>query len=297
MKLDASLPNAGLGLRRVFIEALQANPPGSVDFYEIAPENWMHVGGKAGKLFRSLSERFPFVCHGLCLSVGGPAPLDQTFLGSLKAFLAEHQTPLYSEHLSYCGDEGHLYDLMPLPFTEEAVQHAAGRIRQVQDYLERRIAIENISYYAAPGQEMAEIDFLKAVLAEADCDLLLDVNNVYVNSVNHGYNAESFLRAIPGERIAYLHVAGHYVEAEDFIVDTHGAPIVDPVWDLLEKTYQWHGVKPTLLERDFNIPPLAELLAEVESIRALQRHWQLPRSNSGYAHESADGRLRSPAAA
>ncbi|TAN49624.1 MAG: DUF692 domain-containing protein [Methylococcaceae bacterium] len=263
--------SAGLGLRRVFIEALQAAPPDNVGFYEIAPENWMHIGGKAGKLFRSLTEQFPFVCHGLCLSVGGPAPLDETFLLALKAFMAEHGMALYSEHLSYCGDDGHLYDLMPLPFTEAAVHHAAARIRRVQDVLERRIAMENISYYAAPGQEMAEIDFLKAVLAEADCDLLLDVNNIYVNSINHGYDAEAFLKAIPAERIAYLHIAGHYVEAEDFIVDTHGAPIVHPVWELLDRTYQCFGVQPTLLERDFNIPPLDELLAEVDCIRALQK--------------------------
>ncbi len=232
----------------------------------------MHVGGKAGKLFRSLTERCPFVCHGLCLSVGGPAPLDEVFLRQLKAFMAEHRIALYSEHLSYCGDDaGHLYDLMPLPFTEEAVHYTAGRIRRVQDILERRIAMENISYYAAPGQEMAEIDFLNAVLAEADCDLLLDVNNVYVNSVNHRYDAAAFLDAVPAQRIAYLHIAGHYVEAEDFLVDTHGAPIVNPVWRLLDRTFDRFGPCPTLLERDFNIPPLAELLAEVDGIRDLQQ--------------------------
>jgi uncharacterized protein (UPF0276 family) len=262
---------AGLGLRRAFIEELHRQPPATVDFYEIAPENWMHVGGKAGRLFRELTERFPFVCHGLCLSVGGPAPLDTAFLRELKAFMAEHGIALYSEHLSYCGDQtGHLYDLMPLPFTEEAVHYTAGRIRQVQDVLGQRIAMENISYYVAPGPAMSESEFLNAVLAEADCDLLLDVNNIYVNSVNHGYDPLAFLRAMPGERIVYLHMAGHYVEAEDFIVDTHGAAIVDPVWDLLGHTYQAFGVQPTLLERDFNIPPLAVLLDEVADIRRLR---------------------------
>lgn len=262
---------AGLGLRRAFIEELHRQPSATVDFYEIAPENWMHVGGKAGRLFRELTERFAFVCHGLCLSVGGPAPLDTAFLRELKAFMAEHGIALYSEHLSYCGDQtGHLYDLMPLPFTEEAVHYTAARIRQVQDILGQRIAMENISYYAAPGPAMSESEFLNAVLAEADCDLLLDVNNIYVNSVNHGYDPLAFLRAMPGERIVYLHMAGHYVEAEDFIVDTHGAAIVDPVWDLLAQTYQAFGVQPTLLERDFNIPPLAVLLDEVADIRRLQ---------------------------
>ncbi|MGZ8218576.1 HvfB family MNIO-type RiPP peptide maturase [Methylomagnum sp.] len=261
---------AGLGLRRALIGPLAEQPPESVDFYEVAPENWMRIGGKLGKQFRSLTDRFPFICHGLSLSVGGPAPLDEAFLLELKTFLDSHGVRLYSEHLSYCGDDGHLYDLMPIPFTEEAVQYVAGRIRRVQDILERRIAIENISYYAAPGREMREIDFLKAVLAEADCDLLLDVNNIYVNSVNHDYGADAFLDAVPVERIVYLHVAGHYVEAEDFLVDTHGAPIIDPVWRLLDRAYARFGVVPTLLERDFNIPPLAELLHEIETIRQIQ---------------------------
>jgi uncharacterized protein (UPF0276 family) len=266
----STLHGAGLGLRRAFLSPLAEQPPLSVDFYEIAPENWMRIGGRLGKQLRSLTERFSFVCHGLSLSLGGPAPLDEAFLRELKAFLDRHGMLLYSEHLSYCGDEGHLYDLMPIPCTPEAVRYTAERIRRTQDILERRIAIENISYYAAPGRQMPEIDFLKAVLAEADCDLLLDVNNIYVNSVNHGYEAEGFLDAIPAGCIAYVHVAGHYVEAEDFLVDTHGAPVIDPVWRLLDRAYRRFGVLPTLLERDFNIPPLPELLREVDDIRALQ---------------------------
>lgn len=261
---------AGLGLRRAFIGPLAEHPPESVDFYEVAPENWMRIGGKLGKQFRSLTERLPFVCHGLSLSLGGPAPLDEDFLRELKVFLDRHHIRLYSEHLSYCGDGGHLYDLMPIPFTEDAVRYTAGRIRRTQEILERRIAIENISYYAAPGKEMDEIDFLRAVLAEADCDLLLDVNNVYVNSVNHGYEPRGFIDAVPLDRIVYVHIAGHFVQAEDLLVDTHGAGIVDPVWRLLDHFYARSGVLPTLLERDFNIPPLPELLAEVESIRGLQ---------------------------
>ena len=259
----------GLGLRRVFIgEVIENAPP--VDFYEVAPENWMRLGGKLGKQFRAITEAHPVICHGLTLSLGGPAPIDETFVRELKDFLALHRIPLYSEHLSYCSDDGHLYDLMPIPFTEAAVNHVAQRIRRVQDILEQRIAIENISYYAAPGQEMTEIDFLNAVLEQADCDLLLDVNNIYVNSVNHGYDAGAYLRQVPAQRIVYLHMAGHYVEADDFLVDTHGAPIVDPVWSLLEQAYRQFGPLPTLLERDFNIPPLADLLAEVATIRSLQ---------------------------
>lgn len=261
---------AGLGLRRCFIESVAADPPGSVDFYEVAPENWMRMGGRNGRLFRSLTERLPFVCHGLTLSLGGPTPLDESFLTELKAFLELHSIPLYSEHLSYCSDRGHLYDLLPIPFTAEAVHYVAARIRRVQDILERRIAIENVSYYAAPGQEMNEIDFLKAVLAEADCELLVDINNIYVNSVNHSYDAEAFLLALPHERIAYAHMAGHYVQAPDFLIDTHGAPIIDPVWKLLGTAYAAFGNFPTLLERDFNIPPLTDLLNEVAGIRTLQ---------------------------
>ena len=244
-----------------------------VDFMEVAPENWMGIGGSLGKQFRAFTERYPFVLHGLSLSIGGPSALDTVFLNKLKSFMQQHQVRLYSEHLSYCSDEGHLYDLMPIPFTEEAVHYVAARIRQVQDILEQRIAMENVSYYAAPGQAMAEIDFINAVLTEADCDLLLDVNNIYVNSINHGYNAQEFLEALPGEHIAYVHVAGHYVEAEDLIIDTHGAAINDPVWQLLEHAYQHFGVLPTLLERDFNLPPLPELLDEVETISRIQNKW------------------------
>lgn len=265
---------AGLGLRRSFISSLADQTTHPVNFWEVAPENWIGVGGRYGKQLRELTEKFPFICHGLSLSIGGPSPLDEAFLQRLKRFLCEYQIRYYSEHLSYCSDDGHLYDLLPIPFTAEAVHYVADRIRRVQDILERRIALENVSYYAAPGQEMAEIDFLNAVLQEADCDLLLDVNNIYVNSVNHCYDAEAFLKQLPVARIRYLHIAGHYREADDLIVDTHGADVIDPVWQLLEKTYQYFGVIPTLLERDFNLPPLAELLQEVEIIRTLQSKWR-----------------------
>jgi uncharacterized protein (UPF0276 family) len=261
---------AGLGLRRSLLGSVAETPPATVDFYEVAPENWMRVGGRLGKQFRALTEAHVFCAHGLSLSLGSPAPLDEDFLLELKRFLDTHQIRAYSEHLSYCSDEGHLYDLMPIPFQEDAVTHVASRIRRTQDILERPIAIENISYYAAPGQAMPELDFLLAVLNEADCHLLLDVNNVYVNAINHGYDAEAFIQALPAKRITGLHVAGHYVEAEDFLIDTHGAPIIDPVWRLLDLTYSRFGVLPTLLERDFNIPPLPELLSEIDEIRRLQ---------------------------
>jgi hypothetical protein len=263
----------GLGLRRTLMGPLRDNPSTAVDFLEVAPENWIGVGGRLGKEFRGFGDRYPMIGHGLSLSIGGPSPLDETFVYRLKRFLDSHNFRYYSEHLSYCSDEGHLYDLLPIPFTVEAVHHVAARIRRTQEILERRIAMENVSYYAAPGQEMDEIDFINAVLEEADCDLLLDVNNIYVNSINHSYDAEKFLKSLPAGRVAYFHVAGHYDEAEDLKVDTHGAPVIDPVWRLLEVAYEHFGVVPTLLERDFNIPPLPELLSEVNCIKALQAKW------------------------
>jgi hypothetical protein len=265
---------AGLGLRRALLGPLAARLPQELSFLEVAPENWIGIGGEIGKRFRAILRHYPLVCHGLSLSIGSPAPLDEVFLRQIKGFLAEHDVRIYSEHLSYCSDAGHLYDLMPIPFTADAVHYVAQRIRRVQDILERRMVIENISYYAAPSGELNELDFINAVLQEADCDLLLDVNNIYVNSINHGYNARDFLLSLPADRVTYLHVAGHYEEAEDLRIDTHGASVIDPVWELLSQAYQHFGALPTLLERDFNIPPLDTLLLEVDRIIELQTPWQ-----------------------
>ncbi len=268
---NLNLCSAGLGLRREMLPALLEAKPAAIDFFEVAPENWLPYGGKLQRQFKQLTERYPFFCHGLSLSIGSPDPLDIAFIKEVKQFLDEHQILLYSEHLSYCSADGHLYDLMPIPFTEEAVSYVAKRIRQVQDILERPLIIENVSYYAAPSQQLSEQAFLLAILEEADCQLLLDVNNIYVNAVNHGYAADAFLRAMPTERIAYYHVAGHFVQHENLLIDTHGAAIPDPVWQLLSKAYQLHGVKPTLYERDFNLPPLADLCLELAQIKQLQQ--------------------------
>ncbi|MET0028361.1 MAG: DUF692 domain-containing protein [Candidatus Thiodiazotropha sp.] len=270
-RFETNLHGAGLGLRRSLMGPLAEAPAAAPDFLEVAPENWIGVGGRLGRQFRAFTERHRFVLHGLSLSLGGPTPIDRELVGAVGALMRTHAIALYSEHLSYCTDQGHLYDLMPIPFTEAAVAHVAARIRQVQDMLGQRIAIENVSYYAAPGQEMSEMEFLLAVLEAADCKLLLDVNNVYVNAHNHAYDPLAFIQQLPGERIAYLHVAGHYQESETLIIDTHGAEIIDPVWDLLEQTYALFGPLPTLLERDFNLPPLPNLLREVDHIRTLQR--------------------------
>lgn len=267
-----TLHGAGLGARRSFMNLLLEQESSSQlpDFFEVAPENWIGMGGRYAKQLRAYSERFAMVAHGLSLSIGGLKPLDTDFLLALKKFINTHHIQCYSEHLSYTGDAGHLYDLLPIPFTEKAVNHVAQRVMQVQDTLGCRIALENVSYYAAPCQDLNEIEFLLAVLNKADCDLMLDVNNVFVNSINHSYNPYQFIDALPKERIRYLHIAGHYIEAEDLRIDTHGAAICDDVWHLLAHTYKQFGVLPTLLERDFNIPPLNELLAEVQKIRDYQ---------------------------
>lgn len=266
----------GIGLRRSMVKALQQHHEKekipAANFLELAPENWMNLGGKLGAQFEWFAERYPLVCHGLSLSIGSVEPLDRNFLDSLKQFLDRFNIVHYSEHLSYCSaGGGQLYDLIPLPFTEEAVKHVARRVQQVQDILERRISLENISYYATMDKSLTEAEFVRAVVKESNCGLLLDVNNIYVNSINHRYDAVEFLRQMPVENISYFHVAGHYDEADDLKIDTHGAAVKDPVWDLLSAAYDYGGLKPTLLERDFNIPPLDEVLAEADIIRRLQK--------------------------
>jgi uncharacterized protein len=268
--LSSLPPSVGLGLRRGLLNDLRNARPGDFDFLEVAPENWIGVGGVHGVALSELAERYPLTCHGLSLSLGGPAPLDFGFLQEVRVFLDHYNVPLYSEHLSYCSDDGHLYDLLPLPFTEEAVYHVAARIRQAQDILGRRLAVENVSYYAAPRQDMDEVTFTNAVLREADCDLLLDVNNVYVNSVNHGFDPQAFLAGIEPGRVVGMHVAGHFDESANLKIDTHGASVKPVVWALLEQAYARFGAQPTLLERDFNFPVFAELVAELQTIRHLQ---------------------------
>ena len=268
----------GLGLRRALLDDLERAAPGDLDFLECAPENWIGLGGLWAERLQSLSQRYPLTCHGLSLSLGGSAPLDLAFIDQVGAFLRQHNAVLYSEHLSYCSDDGHLYDLLPLPFTEEAVRHTAARIVQVQDRMGRRIAVENVSTYLTPHAAMSELDFTRAVLAEADCDLLLDVNNVYVNATNHGYDATAFIDGLPAERVVCMHVAGHYDEGPQLKIDTHGGPVIDPVWALLRQACARFGPRPTLLERDFNFPPYAELREELHQVRRILE--QAPRQEA-----------------
>ncbi len=270
---------AGLGFRRELLSQMARGIPQAVEFFELAPENWAGMGGRSARQLRSFTERYPFVCHGLSLSLGGLPPLDVALLKRIRAFMAEHGMTLYTEHLAWCSDDGHLYDLLPMPCTEEAVHWVAGRIRQAQELLGMRIGIENASYYVAPpGAEMSEHQFISAVIAEADCLLHLDVNNIYVNSRNFGFDPLAFMETLPLERTCYLHVAGHFTEEDGLLIDTHGAPVIDPVWSLLDAAYQRIGPVPTCLERDFNIPDLAVLAEEVALIGEFQRHHGAQRS-------------------
>lgn len=284
MSALSDIQGVGLGLKRELIPQIQRHFQQNeadelirnIHFVEIAPENWIGAGGKYEKQLVWFAERYPIACHGLCLSLGGPDPLNTEFLKQVKQFLSDYQIPLYTEHLSYCSDfyqgkPGYLYDLLPIPFTEEAVHYVADRIKQTQDILGQRIAVENASFYVkAPIATMNELAFLNAVLEEADCWLHLDINNIYVNSVNFGFDPHLFLRGVPAERIVYSHVAGHYQQTPELLVDTHGTDVIDPVWALLEDAYALFGTFPTLLERDSNIPPLATLIKEVDKIATIQ---------------------------
>lgn len=271
---------AGLGLRREMFDLQNVELPRSVDFWELAPENWMAHGGKYAEVLRNCRAQAPLTTHGLSLSIGSYDELDTAFVSRVRAFLNKYQINIYSEHLSYCSADGHLYDLMPIPFSEAAVSHVVERVQRVQDILRRPLVLENVSYYYQAHGEISEIEFIKNIVKRSGCKLLLDVNNVYVNSVNHGYDPYAFIDEIPKESVVYGHIAGHYDEREDLKIDTHGADVIEPVWQLLKYAYQVHGVFPTLLERDFNIPPLTELLQEVERIKTIQLDILSEESNS-----------------
>ncbi len=263
----------GIGYRKDFAaEFLQSNTL-NPSFIEVAPENWIGVGGYWKKQFQQALEKYPLFTHGLSLSLGSPDELDIDFLKKVKAFLKETGAVIYSEHLSYAKcDNAHLYDLLPIPFTNDAVKHVAERIKTVQDLLERKIAIEIVSYYTPVAPELSEIEFINTVLEEAGCDLLLDVNNVYVNSFNHHYDARAFIAQLPMESVRYIHMAGHEKVSDTLIIDTHGEAIIDPVYELFEYTmHQLNRNVPVLLERDFNIPDMQELQTEINRLSAIKQ--------------------------
>ena len=295
------LQGAGLGYRRDLADDfLNLSSNNAIQFMEIAPENWVKMGGAARYKFDQAAEKYPLAVHGLSLSLGGQAPLDRELLKNTKALMTQYNSTFFSEHLSYCECEGHLYDLLPMPFTEEAVKHVAQRIRYVQDFLGLQISLENTSYYLhSPTSTMNEVEFLNAIAQEADCGIHLDVNNIYVNGVNHGLlDPYVFLEQVNVKRVNYIHIAGHdeehsaaqvvedlegesfnkikgaYRHLPELLIDTHGEAVKGTVWDLLEYAYQrLPAIPPTLLERDFNFPPFAELYAEVEHIAQLQQKY------------------------
>lgn len=260
----------GLGFRREFADPLIHLESDRPAFIELAPENWMDLGGHFKKQLTAAIEKYPVLCHGLSLSLGSPEPLDWQFLKQLKKFFKQVPVQLYSEHLSYAKcNNAHFYDLLPLPFTEEAVRHVVTRIKQVQDFLERPIAIENVSYYTSVTPQMREQEFLTQILEESGCKLLLDINNVYVNGFNHGYDPYAFLKEIPLEKTAYIHMAGHEKVSDDLIIDTHGMPIIDPVYALFEWALERIHPVPVLLERDFNCDDFAAVHGEVKKLQAI----------------------------
>lgn len=246
-----------------------------IDWLEFVPENYMGLGGMARVRLETAGERFPLVSHGVNLSIGSSDDLNRDYLQSLKEILDATDSPWWSDHLCFTSiDRKYLHDLLPLPFTKEAVNHIVERIKRVQDYIERPFLIENISYYMdMPGCEMTDAQFLAEILEKADCGLLLDVNNVYVNSINHGFDAIEYLKSIPVERTVQMHVAGHK-RIGDYIIDTHGAALIEPVSELLRYVLSQTHVHAVLLERDQNFPPFSELLAELQMLKQIAEQVQ-----------------------
>ena len=263
------LTGFGLGLRPTHYEALlsESHP---IDWLEVITENYLVPGGKPLHYLERIRERYPLVMHGVSLSIGSTAPLDFEYLRELKQLAARIEPHWMSDHLCWTGVDGvNLHDLMPLPYTEEALRHVADRVTQVQDFLGRRILLENVSSYVSyTSSEMTEWEFLAELAVRADCEILLDINNIYVSSVNHGFDPREFLDAVPGERVRQFHLAGHQNHGH-YIVDTHDAPIVAPVWELYQAAVARFGDVATMIERDAHIPPLAELVSELEVARRL----------------------------
>lgn len=279
--MENKIEHVGIGFRKDFAEEFLKGKDLTPSFVEVAPENWMGIGGYWKKVLNQVAEKYPIYSHGLSLSIGSPEELDWSFLGKVKDFLREYNMKIYSEHLSYAKcDNAHLYDLLPIPFRWDAVAHISRRIKEVQEFLERKIAIEIVSYYTPVAAEMSEVEFISSIVKEADCNLLLDVNNIYVNAFNHNYDAKQFIENLPLDKVEYIHMAGHEQVAPDLIIDTHGEPIIDPVYDLFDFTVRkLPNQVPVLLERDFNIPELHELQTELNRIENIcKKAWTYEQS-------------------
>jgi uncharacterized protein (UPF0276 family) len=259
----------GLGLRSAYYQEILEQRP-AVDWFEIVSENYLVEGGKALYYLDAIGEHYPLVMHGVSLSIGGPHELDREYLQRLKQLAARVQPAWISDHLCWSRGNAHqLHDLLPLPYTEESLQHVAARVRQVQDVLERPLVLENVSsYLRSAGDQFSEWQFLAALSELSGCELLLDVNNVYVSARNHGFEAWDFISGLPAQRVRQLHLAGHS-DYGSYLIDTHDQPVSDPVWQLYQRTLRHLGPVSTLLERDDHYPPLGELLGELDKARAV----------------------------
>ncbi len=273
--IDVPRLGHGIGLRTEHYADVLATPPdaragGLVDWFEVISDNFMVPGGNPRRVLRAVRERWPVVMHGVSLSLGSVDPLDERYLEQLAALAAEIEPALVSDHLCWGGHGGrYAHDLLPLPFTEEALAHVAARVQRVQDRLKRRILVENVSSYVAfPQSTMAEHEFLAALAERADCGLLLDVNNVFVSAHNHGFDARAFLDGIPRGRVGQFHLAGHSQQG-GLLLDTHDHPVRDEVWDLYRHAVARFGDVPTLVEWDDKLPPLARVVEESRRARAV----------------------------
>lgn len=264
-KIKSQMPflGFGLGLRPDYYEEILTQKP-ALDWFEILTENYLVPGGKPLFYLDKIREHYPIVMHGVSLSIGSTDPLDMEYLKQLKNLASRIEPAWISDHLCWTGVQGiNVHDLLPIPYTRQAINHIVSRIQQIQDFLGRPILIENVSSYLTYKQsEMAEWDFILEIVKQADCYILLDVNNIYVSSVNHQFNPLDYIKAMPAERVAQIHLAGHSNHG-DYIIDTHDAPVIQPVWDLYAATIQRMGKISTMIERDDNMPPLTELLAEI----------------------------------
>jgi len=268
--MTSSLSGFGLGLRSEHYAAFAEPQPG-IDWLEVISENYLVPGGKPLHHLDRIRRDHPMVMHGVSMSIGSTDPLDLAYLRDLKALADRIEPAWISDHLCWTGVDHHnLHDLLPLPYTEAALRHVVERVQQVQELLGRRLLLENVSSYVSfAGDEMSEWEFIAELAQRADCELLLDVNNVYVSSVNHGFDARAFIDAMPRERVRQIHLAGHEDHGH-YLVDTHDHPVCEAVWQLYGYTVQRLGAVPTMIERDDHIPPLAELLAELDQARAVQ---------------------------
>lgn len=257
----------GLGLRPKHYEAILEQKP-NIDWFEIITENYLAAGGKPIYYLDKIRENYPIVMHGVSLSIGGTDSLDFLYLKQVKELIERIEPMWISDHLCWTGVNGlNTHDLLPLPYTEEAINHVVSHINQVQDYLGRRILIENVSSYLTYREaEMTEWEFLSEITNRADCLILLDINNIYVSAFNHAFDSQDYLRGVPSKRVQQIHLAGH-ANHGDYIIDTHDAPVIQPVWDLYASALKHFGAISTMIERDDNIPDLDELVVELEHAR------------------------------